>query len=324
MDEGLQMDEMNGSAPQELCANESNNDRGAYDRLPADKQKKWNRKASARNKKSLAFSVNYFKPISVHLEESPDVLSITVLLKIFPKQIVPEPDLEDQVYGNALMSQMAQLPHYDADLSRSLLQIFIKPTWYNGIQTAELRPEAFRTRCSFADVHEDLDADPRGHPEVGDPWPSDKLLASVACVGEAVSLYHNEALGRQLWDVYSVLLASPRTAPEIKALILSQTRYNFMGFRIILHKIFTVSKAVLSPRRSVAELGLDEIDVGIMWLILAEERRMQWTEEEEVWLKEVLPPLKFAWKPRLAHAKSLVSSTKDAVSSRDIFCAWCL
>lgn len=37
------------------------NDWGTYDRLPVDKQKGWDRKASARNRKSLAFWVNYFK-----------------------------------------------------------------------------------------------------------------------------------------------------------------------------------------------------------------------------------------------------------------------
>ncbi|KAJ6606234.1 hypothetical protein DFH09DRAFT_4493 [Mycena vulgaris] len=161
MDEGLEFDEMDGTVPQQLCAHETKDDWGAYDRLPADKQKGWDRKASARNRKSLTFWVNYFKPISVDLKKSPDVLS-TVLLKIFPKQVVPEPDLEDQVYGNALMSQMAQLPHYDPKLSCSLLQIFIEPTWYDkrGFRLRSCAKRLLAHAASFAGVHEDLDTDP--------------------------------------------------------------------------------------------------------------------------------------------------------------------
>ncbi|KAJ6620390.1 hypothetical protein B0H10DRAFT_1093547 [Mycena sp. CBHHK59/15] len=55
-----------------------------------------------------------------------------------------------------------------------------------------------------------------------------------------------------------------------------------------------------------------------------QERRMLWTDEEEAWLKEVLPDLRFAWKPRLARVKSVLSSSENVISSKDIFCAWCL
>ncbi|KAJ7118929.1 hypothetical protein C8R44DRAFT_789660 [Mycena epipterygia] len=257
MDVGVEFDEMDGTAPHQLCADGNNSDWGVYDRLPIDKQRKWDRKAAARNKKSLNFWVDYFKPISLHLDKSADVL-FTVLLKIFPKEVVPEPSLEDQVYGNALMSQMAQLPHYDEKLSRSLLRIFIEPTWYDE--------DGFRLRYCADRLFAYAAPSPAfmkiwtrilvGHPEVAGPWPTDKVLASVACIGEMISLHHSPTLGRQVWDVYLVLLASLHIAPEIKGLILSQARYSFLGFRMILHKLFVVSRDILPARRRAANLGL--------------------------------------------------------------------
>ncbi|KAJ7778721.1 hypothetical protein DFH07DRAFT_795735 [Mycena maculata] len=326
MDEGLEMDEMDGCAPQELCAQSSkDNDWGLYDRLPVDKQNGWNRKAAARNKKSLAFWVNYFKPISVHLDKSPDVLS-TVLRKIFPKQIVPEPDLEDQVYGNALMSQMAQFPHYDEKLSRSLLRIVMEPTWYDegGFRLRSCAQRLFAHAPPSQVFMKIWTRILVGHPEVEGPWDSDKLLASVACIGETISLYHSPSFGRQLWDAYSVMLASPHVAAEVKGLILSQTRYSFVGFRIVLQRLFAVAQDILPSRRGVTELGLEELDMAMLYLVLAEERKMRWTVEEEAWLKKVLPALEFAWQPRLAHVKTSVASSRDVISSIDIFCAWCL
>ncbi|KAJ7891278.1 hypothetical protein B0H14DRAFT_3428584 [Mycena olivaceomarginata] len=283
MARGLDFFSMNGCAPQQLCADETNNDWGAYDRLPVDKQQKWDHKASARNQKSLSFWVNYFKPISLDLDKSAGVL-LSVLVKSFPKQVVPEPDLEDQ----ALMSQMAQFPHYDAKLSADLLRIFIEPTWYDkgGFRLRSCAERLFAHAPPSPSFMRTWTRVLVGHPEVATrPWPSDKILASIACIGEAISLHHSPSCGRQLWDAYCVLLASPHIAPDIKGLILSQTRYNFVGFRVILHKLFSVSKEILAPRRNVPELGLEEIDVAMLWLIFAEERRMKWTEKEEAWLK---------------------------------------
>ncbi|KAJ6589027.1 hypothetical protein B0H19DRAFT_1367504 [Mycena capillaripes] len=260
---------MDGYAPQQLCAHETDNDWGVYGRLPADKQQKWDRKASARTKKSLAFCVNYFKPISLHLDKSADVL-FTVLVKIFPNDIVPEPDLEDQVYGNALMSQMAQFPHYDAKLSASLLRIFTEPAWYNefDFRLRDCAERLFAHAAPSPIFMKTLTRILVGHTEVVSPWPSDKILASVACIGEAINLHHSPTFGRQLWDVYSVMLTSPHIAPDIEGLILSQTHSNFVGFRIILHKIFSVSKVIITLRRKETGLERDEVDAAMLWLIL--------------------------------------------------------
>ncbi|KAF7359145.1 hypothetical protein MSAN_01256100 [Mycena sanguinolenta] len=342
MDEGLDILDMNGAAPQQLCADATNNDWGAYDRLPAAQQQKWDRMSSARNKKSLSFWVNYFKPISLHLDKSKDVLMFA-LIKAYPRDVVPEADLEDQVYGNvdridfsslwciliafqALMSQMAQFPHYDDQLSVCILKIFAEPKWYDqgGFRLRSCAARLFAHALPSGAFMKMWTRILVGHPEVMRPWPSDKILASVACIGETISMHHSAAYGRQIWDAYSVLLASPHIAPDIKGLILTQTRYNFVGFKIALPKLFSVSKDIIDSRRNAPELGLEEVDVAMLWLTLAEERRMRWTKAEETWLKEVLPPLDFKWKRRLTKVKSTVSSSPNVISSKDVFCAWCL
>ncbi|KAF7353795.1 hypothetical protein MVEN_01065000 [Mycena venus] len=52
MDKGLDLDRMDGCAPQQLCAHANKYDWGIYDRLSPDKQQKWDRRATARNEKS--------------------------------------------------------------------------------------------------------------------------------------------------------------------------------------------------------------------------------------------------------------------------------
>ncbi|KAK7035882.1 hypothetical protein R3P38DRAFT_2616391 [Favolaschia claudopus] len=326
MDQGLEIDEMDGTAPQELYALDHDNDWGAYDRLPLDKQQKWDRKAAAQNKRSLAFWVGYFRPISLEIDKSADVLA-SVLVKIFPKQVVPEPDLEDQVYGNALMSQMALLPRYDATLSAALLRIFYEPRWYDkgGFRLRSCAGRLFAHAAPSPAFMKTWTRILVGHNEVERPWPSDKILASVACIGEKISWHHSPTLGRQLWDVYSVMLASPHIAADIKGLILSLTRYSFVGLKLILPKLFHVSKDIIALRRKAPELGLEEIDVAMLWLILAEERRIRWADEEEAWLEQVLPAVESNWKTRLARVKSTVSSNQlHIILSRDVFCSWCL
>ncbi|KAJ7494443.1 hypothetical protein B0H11DRAFT_936650 [Mycena galericulata] len=226
----------------------------------------------------------------------------------------------------ALMSQMAQFPHYDEKLSCSLLRIFAEPTWYdqNGFRLSSCAERLFAHAAPSQAFMKIWTRVLVGHPEVGGPWPADQILGSIACIGETISLHHSPTFGRQIWDTYSVMLASPHIAPETKGLILSQTRYSFVGFRIVLPKMFTVAREILAARRAVAELGLNEFDMAMLYLILAEERKMRWTAEEEVWLKEVLPALKFDWQSRLARVKTAVASSRDVMTSTDVFCAWCL
>ncbi|KAJ7144935.1 hypothetical protein C8R43DRAFT_560060 [Mycena crocata] len=244
-----------------------------------------------------------------------------------PRKSSPEPDLEDQVYGNALMSQMAQFPHYDASLSTSLLRIFLEPTWYDKGKKFRLDHCAERLFAHAAPSAAFMKIWTRilvGNPEVEAPWHA--FECGTARMLRLCTRHSPEFCPMEIWDAYSVLLVSnsPIITPEIQGLIISQTRYNFVGFRIILHKLFPVAREVLPLRRSGPELGQNEFDAAMLFVTLAEERQMRWMDEEEAWLKQVLPSVEPVWKARLARIKSSVSSSKDVILSTDVFCAWCL
>lgn len=120
--QGLDIFELRGSSPAvQLCADNHKNDWGAFDKLDKSRQERWINKARAGKAKVRRFWVTYFRsvrrastrcddadylttrPLSANLDMSIHVLD-AILTRPIPHQIIPEPDLEDQVYGNVCSS----------------------------------------------------------------------------------------------------------------------------------------------------------------------------------------------------------------------------
>lgn len=163
-----------------------------------------------------------------------------------------------------------------------------------------------------------------GYPEFQKRWGNTAIRALILAIGEPLSLHHGEEHGRQQWDVYVTLLASPHVRSEIKNAILDQVRHSFLGFRIVLHKLFSVAKELKAVPRS-SEDEEDEfnlVDPAVMCLIEAEERWMKMSDAEESWLRGTVHHVDS--KDRIDRHKAVLAEHGHLVSSRDMFCAWCL
>ncbi|KAF7298395.1 hypothetical protein MKEN_01364200 [Mycena kentingensis (nom. inval.)] len=319
MNEGLDFLDLEGVTPGELCA-EKTNDWSSYERLSSEKQQLWDRKAAAKNQRSRRFWVRYFEPISSNLEKSMHVM-VSIRAKPFPQNIVPR-DLEDQVYGNALMSQMAQFPSYDLNTARAF--IWTEPTW---LENRRFRLDSCLTRLVAHAAPSQAVMNLFTHVIVGNTdvdgaWSPSVVLALIASLGKDIATYHDKLYGKQLWDAYAILLASPRVNGETKGVIFDQLRASPVGFRIVLPKLVTVVKEVqASPEYSRLVADEETVDPTVELLILAEGRLVRFAPEDEEWLVHQLP--KFVGKDRLAKYKASLDAV-GAISAKSVYCAWCL
>lgn len=74
--QGLDYWELRGSSPAvELCADDNQNDWGAFDKLPRDQQRKWIRKARNGKAKVRRFWVTYFRCDPYEIYSSDELIS---------------------------------------------------------------------------------------------------------------------------------------------------------------------------------------------------------------------------------------------------------
>jgi hypothetical protein len=155
-----------------------------------------------------------------------------------------------------------------------------------------------------------------GFPDVRGPWMDHQLEESIKSIGEKVIMYHDELLGRQVWDTYSILLASPHVAPKLKGLILEQTRLSYTGFKSTLSVLFPVVKELVQTAKDRP----DTIHPANQFLISTEERKMKLTQTEISWLQGNTKT-----DPNLRQRMKYLQRTRDhLVFSQDVFCSWCM
>jgi hypothetical protein len=155
-----------------------------------------------------------------------------------------------------------------------------------------------------------------GFPDVHGAWVSQQLQESIKSIGEMVTMCHDELLGRQVWDTYTILLASPHVTPKLKVLILEQTRHSYTGFKMTLAALFPLVKELAQT----ATDRPDNIDPVILLLISAEERKMKLTQDEISWMRgNTKTDANFRQR-----MKNLQQTSDHFVSSRDIFCSRCM
>ena len=84
-----------------------------------------------------------------------------------------------------------------------------------------------------------------GFPDIRGTWVNHQLEASIKSIGEMVTMCHDGLLGRQVWDTYAIMLASPHVSPKLKSLILEQTRHSYTGFKTTLQVLFPLVKELV-------------------------------------------------------------------------------
>jgi hypothetical protein len=115
------------------------------------------------------------------------------------------------------LSQIAHLPNYDRELSVKLLSIFTDPFWYDSDGGFRLRPHTlFEMATPSLNFMRLWTRTLVGFPDVHGAWVSQQLQESIKSISEIVTMCHDELLGRQVWDTYTILLASPHVAPMLK------------------------------------------------------------------------------------------------------------
>lgn len=152
-----------------------------------------------------------------------------------------------------------------------------------------------------------------GFPDVRGAWMNHQLEESIKSVGENVTMYHDELLGRQVVDTYAILLAVQHIAPKIKVLKLEQTRYSYTGFKASLPALLPVVKDLVQTAKDRP----DNIYPVVQLLISAEERKI--TQNEICWLKRNTKA-----DTDLRRRMKKLQIGDHLALSWDIFCSWCM
>ena len=215
-----------------------------------------------------------------------------------------------------MLSQIAHLPNYDRELSAKLLSIFTDPFWYDSNYGFQLQPHILFEVATPSSTFMILWTRTLvGFPDICGAWANHQLEESIKSIGQTVTMYHDGLLGRQVWDTYAIMLASPRVALKLKMLILEQTRHSYIGFKTTLQMLFPLVKELAQTTRNRS----DNMDPVTYLLICAAERKMKLTPAQISWLRANTTDSDLHQR-----IKDLLQASDHLLCSQDIFCSLCL